>query len=152
VRERLTGGRIEAPLLLYAGRLSPEKNLGALAPLLERLPGACLAFVGDGPSRSELERRFRRLPAVFTGHLRGADLAAVMASADVFVMPSATETLGFVVLEAMAAGCPVVAADAGGVTELVEHGARTEQEPRDERGVARAQEAVLRVGQPTPCW
>jgi glycosyltransferase involved in cell wall biosynthesis len=59
---------------------------------------------------------------VFTGFLRGEELAQAFASGDVFVMPSTTETLGFVVLEAMSAGRPVVAARAGGIPDLVQHG------------------------------
>ncbi|HEU4429270.1 MAG TPA: glycosyltransferase [Myxococcota bacterium] len=121
MRERLAGGRVDRPLLLYVGRLAAEKNLHSLAPVLAELPGVRLAFVGDGPERARLERTYRKLPVTFAGFLSGEDLAAAYASADVFVMPSATETLGFVALEAMASGLPVVAADAGGLREVVEH-------------------------------
>jgi glycosyltransferase involved in cell wall biosynthesis len=58
----------------------------------------------------------------FVGALHGEELAAAFASADVFLLPSDTETLGFVALEALSSGCPVVAADAGGIPDLVEHG------------------------------
>jgi glycosyltransferase involved in cell wall biosynthesis len=119
MRSRLAGGRPDRPLLLYAGRLSPEKNLASLAWMLDALPGAQLALVGDGPARASLERVFAGGRAVFPGFLRGEELAEAFASADVFVMPSRTETLGFVVLEAMSAGCPVVAARAGGIPDLV---------------------------------
>jgi glycosyltransferase involved in cell wall biosynthesis len=122
MRLRLTGGRPDRPLLLYVGRLALEKRVDALHPLLGDLEHAALAIVGDGPERSRLERRFAGTHTVFTGFLEGEDLAAAYASADVFVMPSTTETLGFVVLEAMASGVPVVAADAGGVRDLVSHG------------------------------
>lgn len=122
MRSRLTGGRPERPILLYAARLSPEKNLELLLPVLMGLPGCHLALVGDGPARAGLEHLFRRHDVTFTGFLRGEELAAALASADVFVMPSPTETLGFVVLEAMAAGCPVAAARAGGIPDLVTHG------------------------------
>lgn len=119
MRERLAGGRVDRPLLLTVGRLGAEKNLHSLAPVLAEMPGVRLAFVGDGPERARLERSFRGLPAAFAGFLSGEELAAAYASADVFVMPSTTETLGFVALEAMASGLPVVAADAGGVRDLV---------------------------------
>jgi glycosyltransferase involved in cell wall biosynthesis len=59
---------------------------------------------------------------VFSGFLEGAELARAFASADVFAMPSRTETLGFVVLEAMSSGLAVVAARAGGIPDLVQHG------------------------------
>jgi glycosyltransferase involved in cell wall biosynthesis len=122
MRMRLCGGVPDGPVLLYAGRLSPEKRLDSLADVLDALPGARLAFVGDGPARASLERRFAGRRAHFLGFLRGEELARAYASADVFVMPSTTETLGFVVLEAMASGCPVVAARAGGIPDLIDHG------------------------------
>jgi glycosyltransferase involved in cell wall biosynthesis len=125
-RVRLAGGCPDGPLLLAVGRLAPEKNLAVLAEVLEALPDAHLALVGDGPARDELERVFAPYAAEgrvhFAGFLRGEELARAFASADLFVMPSRTETLGFVVLEAMASGLPVVAAHAGGIPDLVHHG------------------------------
>ncbi len=121
MRERLAGGRCDRPLLLCVGRLGAEKNLHSLAPVLAEMPGVRLAFVGDGPERARLERTYRDLPVTFAGFLSGEALASAFASADVFVMPSTTETLGFVALEAMASGLPVVAADAGGVRDVVQH-------------------------------
>jgi sulfoquinovosyltransferase len=59
--------------------------------------------------------------AVAQGMMKGQELSEAYASADVFVMPSETETLGFVVLEAMASGVPVVAVAAGGLTDIVQH-------------------------------
>lgn len=56
---------------------------------------------------------------VVQGMLKGADLSAAYASADIFMMPSETETLGFVALEAMASGLPVVAVAAGGLTDII---------------------------------
>ena len=117
----LAGAAMGRPLLLCVSRLAAEKNLHALAPVLAELPGVRLAFVGDGPERARLERTYRGLPVAFTGALSGEELAAAYASADVFVMPSLTETLGFVALEAMASGLPVVAADAGGLRDVVAH-------------------------------
>lgn len=62
--------------------------------ILERTPGARLAFVGDGPAREELKAYFKGTPTVFMGMLHGEELSAAYASADVFLMPSETETLG----------------------------------------------------------
>jgi len=56
------------------------------------------------------------------GYLAGEDLAAAYASGDAFLFPSSTETLGLVLLEAMAAGCPVVAANRGGIPDIVSDG------------------------------
>ena len=124
MRHRLTGGNPEAPLVLYVGRLSREKDLDQLLQPLRRLAGtgARMAFVGSGPGQRELERMFAGTPTVFTGYLGGADLAAAYASADVFAFPSTTETLGLVALESMASGVPVVGADAGGIPFVVDEG------------------------------
>ena len=65
--------------------------------------------MGDGPEKAKLEEHFAGTNAHFTGMITGDDLAAAYASLDVFVMPSESETLGFVVMEAMASGVPVVA-------------------------------------------
>ncbi len=122
MRERMSDGRIDAPLLLYTGRLAPEKNVDLLAWVLDAVPEARLALVGDGPARRDLEKVFSDLPVSFLGFLKGEELATAFASADVFVMPSTTETLGFVVLEAMSSGLAVAAADAGGIPDMVRHG------------------------------
>jgi glycosyltransferase involved in cell wall biosynthesis len=122
MRSRLSGNHPESPLLLTVSRLASEKNVSFLTEVLERVPEATLAIVGGGPQRDELVRRFSRYKAHFVGYLRGEDLAAAYASADAFVYASETETMGNVILEAMACGLPVIAANAGGVTSLVQHG------------------------------
>ncbi len=122
MRARLTEGQPESPLLLYVGRLSAEKDIERLKPMVEALPGARLALIGNGPHRKVLEQHFAGMPVHMAGFLRGEELAAAYASSDVFVMPSRTETLGLVVLEAMASGLPVVGARAGGIPEMIEDG------------------------------
>lgn len=122
MRFRLTEGKPDSPLLLYVGRLSAEKNLESLRSLLQAFPGVRLALVGDGPQRKSLEKHFAGLPVFFAGFLHKEELASAYASSDTFVMPSRTETLGLVVLEAMASGLPVVAARAGGIPETIEDG------------------------------
>lgn len=62
---------------------------------------------------------FCGMPAVFTGMLQGEELSQAYASGDIFVMPSESETLGLVVLEAMSSGLSVVAARAGGIPEII---------------------------------
>ena len=122
MRARLTAGHSEAPLLLYAGRLSAEKGIERLLPVLRANPQMRLALVGDGPHRPALERHFAGFPVVMAGFLHGDELAQAFASSDIFVMPSETETLGLVVLEAMASGVPVLGARAGGIPEMIDHG------------------------------
>jgi glycosyltransferase involved in cell wall biosynthesis len=122
MRARLSGGRHQSRLLLTVSRLAPEKNVGFLADVLRQVPGACLAVVGDGPERATLERRFEGTDTRFIGYLKGEDLAAAYASADAFVYASETETMGNVILEAMACGRAVVAPGAGGIPNLVVDG------------------------------
>ena len=122
LRLRLTEGYPDSPLLLYVGRLSAEKGLERLKPILQGIPKARLALVGDGPHRKALQHHFSGLPVYMAGFLHGEELAGAYASSDVFVMPSCTETLGLVILEAMSSGLPVVGARAGGIPELIEEG------------------------------
>ena len=121
-RERLSGGDPEAKILLYVGRLAPEKNIERLKVALSATPDARLAIVGKGPAGRDLEREFAGTRTVFTGLLTGEDLAAAYASADLFVFPSTTETLGMAMIEALASGVPVVAARRGAIHEVVSEG------------------------------
>jgi glycosyltransferase involved in cell wall biosynthesis len=122
MRSRLSQNHPNSPLLLYVGRLSAEKEIERIKPILEAIPEARLALVGDGPHRANLEKYFADTNTHFVGYLVGKELASAFASADAFVFPSRTETLGLVLLEAMAAGCPVVAAHSGGIPDIVTDG------------------------------
>ncbi|KAL6496187.1 Sulfoquinovosyl transferase sqd2 [Orobanche gracilis] len=125
MRLRLSNGEPNKPLIVHVGRLGVEKSLDFLKRVMDRLPEARIAFIGDGPYREELEQMFSGMPAVFTGMLQGDELSQAYASGDVFIMPSESETLGLVVLEAMSSGLPVVAARAGGIPDII---------PNDQQG------------------
>lgn len=143
MRERLTQGHPEDKLLLYIGRLSAEKEVERCREVLEALPGVRLALVGDGPHREKLEQYFAGTRAYFAGFMRGEELASAYASGDAFMLPSKTETLGLVLLEAMAAGCPVVTPRAGGTGDIVQDGVTGHlYDPNSETG---AVEAVRRL-------
>lgn len=109
--------------ILYVGRISKEKGLTTLANAFRVLsatrPGVRLILVGDGPARAEIASSLRGLPHHFTGVLSGQALATAYASADIFCLPSTTETFGQVVLEAAASGLPGVVMSTGGAGELV---------------------------------
>lgn len=120
-RYQLTGGYPEDRLLVYVGRLGAEKNIEMLKAAFE-VPGTRLAIVGDGPSRNELEGSFAGTSTVFTGILKGEDLACAYATADMFLFPSTTETLGMSMIEALASGVPVIAARSGASEEVVSEG------------------------------
>jgi glycosyltransferase involved in cell wall biosynthesis len=121
LRRRLGDG----PLLLYVGRLAPEKGLDVAFQALElvrrQYPAAKLLLAGDGPLGPTIRRR---PPAgvLPLGQLEGEDLARLYASCDLFAFPSTSETYGIVVLEAMASGLPVVAPLCGGVVENLRPG------------------------------
>jgi glycosyltransferase involved in cell wall biosynthesis len=102
------------PIWLNVGRVAVEKNLEAFLSL--DLPGTKVV-VGDGPQRDDLIVKYP--DARFPGPLFGAELAAAYASSDVFVFPSLTDTFGLVILEAWAAGTPVVGFTAPGPMDLI---------------------------------
>ena len=185
MRHRLSDGDVDAPLLIYVGRIGAEKKLHRLkkgeeyaswriggfvlcwqqllnshsyvCTVLDANPGARLAFVGKGPMDDEMKKLFQGYRVHFAGQLIGIililerkrmmnidfinwvwhsfiltliyfyyswtddELSAAFASADLFVMPSDSETLGFVVLEAMASGIPVVGVAAGGLVDIIQN-------------------------------
>lgn len=110
--------------MLYVGRVSKEKNLDTLVSatraLAEKKIPARPIIVGDGPYLKELRNLIP--DAIFTGYLRGGDLATAYASADFFAFPSTTDTFGNVILEAQACGLPVIVSDIGGPRDLVREG------------------------------
>lgn len=109
--------------LLYVGRVSKEKDLDLLAEAYRRLRAEGLSIqlciVGHGPYSKEFSESLPE--ALFTGYLKGEELAGAYASADIFVFPSTTDTFGNVIIEAQASGVPVIVSDSGGPKELVEN-------------------------------
>ncbi|MDE5074845.1 MAG: glycosyltransferase family 1 protein [Trichodesmium sp. St5_bin2_1] len=144
MRNYLSQGKPDSRILLYVGRLGVEKEIDRIKPILEAIPNACLALVGDGPNRQTLEQHFANTPTHFVGYLRGQELASAYASADAFIFPSRTETLGLVLLEAMAAGTPVVAANSGGIPDIVTNGINGHLfDPAEEKGAITATQKLL---------
>lgn len=103
-------------LLVYAGRLSWEKNLDLIVGMMGELDARFrIVIAGEGDLRADLERRLGER-ARFTGYLQGREqLAELLAAADAFVHPNPREPFGIAPLEAMAAGTPVIVPNAGGV-------------------------------------
>ena len=136
-------------LLIYVGRLSAEKQIERIKPVLENIPDASLALVGDGPYRNQLEKIFENTKTNFVGYLAGEELASAYASGDIFLFPSSTETLGLVLLEAMAAGCPVIGANKGGIPDIINDGINgclydPDQEDNGEKSLIDATKKILR--------
>lgn len=112
--------------LLYAGRVSVEKNLPllskAFAELCATRSDVALVVAGDGPYLATMRRECQKLPVRFLGYQDDRELGALYASADLFVFPSRTDTLGQVVMEAQASGLPVLVSNEGGPKEQVGDG------------------------------
>lgn len=114
----------------FTGRLAPEKNLEFLARavclFLQKKEDACFLVIGKGPSEETIRAIFKAQGSenrlFFTGILENEDLADAYRAMDVFSFASKSETQGIVLIEAMAAGVPVVALDACGVNDYIEHG------------------------------
>jgi glycosyltransferase involved in cell wall biosynthesis len=110
--------------LLFVGRVSKEKDLDILVQTFRNLRRdnvpVELSVVGHGPYSAALAKILPE--ACYTGYLEGTDLAKAYASSDIFVFPSTTDTFGNVIIEAQAAGLPVVVSDIGGPRELVNDG------------------------------
>ena len=112
---------------LFVGRLAAIKNLPCLLDALHRIPPAqrpWMALVGDGPESAALAAQRARLGLQDDVHLLGerADAARLMQAADFLVLCSKQEGLSNAIIEAMLAGCPVVATAVGGNVELLEQG------------------------------
>lgn len=107
------------PVVLYVGRIAPEKNLElavqAFRAIRQQVPQARYVWVGDGPARDALQAAHPDF--IFAGVQRGEALARHYASADLFPFPSLSETFGNVIIEALAAGLPVVAYAEGAARE-----------------------------------
>jgi glycosyltransferase involved in cell wall biosynthesis len=147
MRRRLSGRLPGAPIAIYVGRLAPEKGLDRLRVLTGMDLGMNLAFVGDGPYRNQMERAFGPSGAVFTGMLHGEELTRAYASADLFLFPSTTDTLGLVVLEALSSGLPVVAADSAPSREMLDGtGAARLFDPSDGQSLGATVAALVAPG------
>ncbi len=140
-----------APIVLYVGRVDPEKSLDVLmcafAKVIQDMPEAHIVIVGDGTARDKLEEIAIKNGfadhAHFTGRVIGDDLPQLYRTGTVFAITSKTETQSIVLMEAMASGLPAVAVKAGAVPELVKHGKNGYiYEPDDENSIARG---ILRI-------
>ena len=146
----------EVPLLLYAGRLSSEKRLDLLPAALAALEEpAVLAVAGFGAAESAFRRRATRLGVAdrlrMLGHVADRSrLARLMATADVFLHPNPTEPYGLAPLEALAAGCRVVAPDAHGSRETLGGRGAVLVAPSDPAALADGVRRALRLPRPRP--
>jgi 1,2-diacylglycerol 3-alpha-glucosyltransferase len=117
-------------VMISVGRLASEKNwdtlLHAAALVIQAIPHFRLVLIGDGPDRKDLEDLAKELGirrrVTFTGSRPFSEVPSYMKAANLFGFASITETQGLATLEAMAAGLPVVAVDASGTRDILNHG------------------------------
>ena len=148
VREEL--GIVSGPVLVMIARLTEAKGhcylLQAFSTLLKTWPELCCIFVGAGELRDSLHRMAIGLGVERACRFVGVrdDIGDVLAAADVVVLPSLSEGFPFVLLEALAMGCPIVASRVNGVPELIEdHKTGLLVPPRDPRALAAAIREIL---------
>ncbi|MEA3031746.1 MAG: teichuronic acid biosynthesis glycosyltransferase TuaC [Sphingomonadales bacterium] len=138
---------VEGPLLVTVAHLTPRKGQELALEALTRIPGATLILAGGGPDRARLEAIARRLglaPRVrFLGLQPHGALPGLLAAADVMVLPTASEGLANVWVEALACGTPVVTSDVGGAREVIDRPEAGRLVPRDADAIAQAVNALL---------
>ena len=124
LREEFDGSK---PILMHVSNFRPVKRVTDVVDIFARVRRhvpSSLVMVGDGPDRIAAEDEARRLGVDRDVHFLGKidAVAPLLASADVFLLPSASESFGLSALEALACGVPVVASDAGGLVEVIRDG------------------------------
>ena len=117
---------LDGDVLVFAGRLGPQKAVGVLLEALRRISDVTLVIAGDGPERPTLERRVAELGldarVRFLGSVPRETVLRLFRVSDASVLPSAWENFPHTVVEALAVGCPVIATAVGGVPEVVRDG------------------------------
>lgn len=131
---RLAIAKPDQKIILFAGRLNPMKGISALfasaAKVVMEIPSARYVLVGEADSRDFtqiINQLFHQYPLLrekvkLLGKMPRQQLAIMYRIADIFLMPSLYEPFGWVAIEAMAAGLPIVSTDVGGPAEIVDHG------------------------------
>jgi glycosyltransferase involved in cell wall biosynthesis len=138
---------VDGPLLISIGHLNARKGQDIAIAALEVVPNATLLLAGDGPERSKLEQQ--AAAGGLSGRVRflgvqpHAALPALLAAADVMVLPTVSEGLANVWVEALACGTPVVTSDVGGAREVVDRPEAGRLVARDADAVAEAVNALL---------
>jgi len=164
-RERL-GLAADAFVVGTVGRLNWAKDhaflIESFAVVLETLPAAHLVIIGEGPARTDLESRISALGLGERVSMTGdrSDVAQLLPAFDVFVLSSRTEGYSIALLEASAAGLPIIATAVGGNAEIVQQGISGRIVPYSDRAslaeavlmMARSEDARLQMGREARAW
>jgi glycosyltransferase involved in cell wall biosynthesis len=138
---------IKGPLLLTAGALIPGKGQSDAIAALQKIPEATLLLVGDGPDRRMLDalvkERGLQERVRLLGNVPHAEVATLMGAADIMVLPSRSEGLANVWVEALACGTPVVTCDVGGAREVIDRPEAGALVPPEPEAIANAVNAIL---------
>jgi glycosyltransferase involved in cell wall biosynthesis len=136
---------VDGPLLVSVGALIPLKGQNLAISALDRIPGATLIIAGEGPQRAALERQAEPYgPRVrLLGNRPHEELPALIAAADVMVLPSEREGLASAWIEALSCGTPIVVPDVGGAREVVDRPAAGRIAAREPGAIAEAVKSIL---------
>lgn len=138
---------VQGPLIATVGALIPGKGQRDAIAAVERIPGATLLLAGDGPDRRALQTLIRRRGLDERVRLLGAipsnQVADLLTAADVMVLPSRSEGLANVWVEALASGTPVVTPDVGGAREVIDRPEAGAIVPPDPEAIAEAVRRIL---------
>jgi N-acetyl-alpha-D-glucosaminyl L-malate synthase BshA len=127
LRTRYTGSESSSRIVMHLSNFRPVKRIDLVVKVFARIAArvpSVLLLAGDGPDAGLAHRLARQLGVAGRVHLLGAqeNVVPLLSIADLFLLPSEQESFGLAALEAMACGVPVVASDAGGLPEVIDHG------------------------------
>ena len=138
---------VSGPLIACAGALIPRKGQALALAALAHIPEATLLLIGDGPERARLERLARADGVAgrvrFLGNRPHEELPALLAAADVMVLPTSSEGLANVWVESLACGTPVVTSDVGGARDAIDRPTAGRLVPREPEAIAAAVRELL---------
>ena len=135
----------DKPIILFVGNIIKRKNVATIIDAKKQLKSGCvLVVVGDGPLLNSLKEKVKVEnveDVIFTGARN--DIANVIQSSDLLILPSYSESFGLVLIEALACGKPVIGSNVGGINEIINEDVGLLVEPTDFRGLANSIDLIL---------
>ncbi|BBL62862.1 glycosyl transferase [Methanobrevibacter arboriphilus] len=135
----------DKPIILFVGNIIKRKNVATIIDAKKQLKSGCvLVVVGDGPLLNSLKEKVKVEnveDVIFTGARN--DIANVIQSSDLLILPSYSESFGLVLIEALACGKPVIGSNVGGIKEIITDDVGLLVEPTDSKGLANSIDLIL---------